>query len=97
MTTAKRLKELLDLETYPMNYTHKFIGKNTKAFLRAIDELEENFPQLDRISARESQATQINADASYLALTYEFVANSSDEIIEVLEATSKLEDLKVIL
>lgn len=93
MQDYEKLRELLEEEEYPHLYVHKFIGLNTEAFREAVIELELRFPDAKQISARESAG----AAASYLAYTYELEANSADEIIELLQETATLPDVKILL
>jgi hypothetical protein len=90
----EKLRELLDAESYPHRYVHKFIGRKTPAFLKSVEELEAEFPEAVKVSSRESAGTSAEP---FLALTYELVADTPDEIIDLLEATHQLDDLKIIL
>lgn len=89
-----KLKALLDAETFPHRYLHKFIGIRSEKFLDAVSALEQQFPRATRKGVRESADSK---GTTYIALTFEFNAHSSDEIIELLEATMRLPDLKIIL
>lgn len=87
-----RLKRLLEeQERFPLQYVHKFIGRNEPAFLSSVAELETRFPSLKRQSARHSKG------GKHLALTYAFLAPDADAVVELLRATEGLEDLLVIL
>ena len=86
-----KLHALLDREQYPLRYTHKFIGRNTARFTTSVQALEAKFPKLKLQTARTSKGE------AHLALTYEIVAESAAEIIEVLEATGRIEDLHLVL
>jgi hypothetical protein len=86
-----KLHALLDKETYPLAYTHKFIGRNTARFTTGVQALEAKFPKLTLQTARTSKGE------AHLALTYEIVAENAGEIIEILEATGQLEDLHLVL
>ncbi len=86
------LRELLsEQEKFPLRYLHKFIGKNSPAFLMGVQCLEAAFPKLKQQSRRESGAK------AHVALTFEFEADSADEVIQVLEATEVLPDLVLVL
>jgi putative lipoic acid-binding regulatory protein len=91
-----KLRELLKQEKYPMTYIHKFIGMNTSAFRDAVEDLEDRFPGLREVSRRESSDSG-SGDANYLACTFNFIASSADEIIELMEATRVLADIKIML
>lgn len=105
MSNYDKLRELLGEETYPHRYLHKFIGLNTDLFRDEVERFEKLFPRAKKVSERESKGGGANAVASgqppdapsYVAFTYEFVANSPEEIIQLLEATSHLKDLRVML
>lgn len=95
-----KLTELLEAETYPQTYVHKFIGVKTDAFLAAVAQLEAAFPLARRTGERESSAPDASPGTPgrrYLALTYELKANSAAEIIELWKSTANLPDLKMIL
>ncbi len=87
-----RLRELLENESYPHRYTHKFIGRKTEAFAASVAVFEQRFPRAARTGERES-----GGGAAYLAYTYELLADSPDEIIELVRATAEIADLKMIL
>lgn len=91
----QRLRELLEKESYPHCYVHKFIGYKTAAFAAAVEELEGAFPRATRVGARESGV--MSGGGQYVAYTYELEAGSADEIIALLEATGRMADLKIIL
>ncbi len=87
-----KLRELLIAqETFPFDYTHKFIGKNTAAFAQSVAALEAQFPKARRVTERRT------ADGKHISFTYIFNAASADEIIALLQATSLLNDLRVLL
>ena len=87
-----RLRSLLEeQEKFPTDFTHKFIGKNTLRFTTGVQRLEEQFPALRLEKARTSSGE------AHLALTYILRAENADEIIAVLEATGKIEDLHLVL
>lgn len=92
MADYEKLRALLDHETYPHTYIHKFIGLNTETFRDGLERLEERFPEAIRVSERES-----GEGANFLAVTYELEAQNPDEIIELLRTTTTLADVKVIL
>ena len=80
-------------ETYlfPANYTHKFIGKNSELFRDSVVEFEMKFVGLKRTGEKQS------ANGNHLALTYEFIAASPEDIIELAKATHLIADLTYIL
>jgi len=86
------LRELLsEEEKFPLQYLHKFIGKNSPVFLTGVKGLEAAFPKLKEQSRRESGA------GAHVALTFSFEAASADEVIQVLEATEVLPELVLVL
>ncbi len=87
-----RIRELLEAqESFPIFYTHKFIGKNSVVFQESLKTLELKFPHLERVSQRQS------AKGNHIAMTYRFEAFSAEAIVVVMEATSQLEDVLVLL
>jgi putative lipoic acid-binding regulatory protein len=87
----EKLRELLEKEPYPHEYTFKFIGKNSHRFTQGLHELEGKFKKLSVRGSRESSGGQ------NLAVTYMLVALNADEIIAVLEDVTQVDDLLVIL
>lgn len=87
-----RLKELLELqEKFPLEFTHKFIGKSTPAFEKGIEELEKKFPGIRQVSKRAS------GNGGHLALTYALTADSADRVVELFRETDQIPDLLFIL
>ena len=87
-----RLKALLELqESFPIDYTLKFIGKNSEQFQASVRSFEEAHPTLGTGSRR------MSAKGNHIALTYVFSARSADHVIAVLEQVSRIDDLLVIL
>ena len=80
-------------ETYlfPANYTHKFIGKNSDLFRTSVTEFEAKFVGLKRVGEKQS------ANGNHLALTYDFLAGTAEDIIELAKATHLISDLTYIL
>lgn len=80
-------------ETYlfPADYTHKFIGKNSPAFLAAVKEFESKFVGLTRTAEKQS------ANGGHLALTYRFKAAEPQDIVDLTVATNSIQDLLFIL
>lgn len=87
-----RIRALLEAqETFPFDYTHKFIGRNTPAFQVSVAALEQKFPKARRVSER------LSGDRVHIALTYVLSADHPDEVIALLQATMLVEDLKIVL
>jgi hypothetical protein len=87
-----KFRKLLS-ETYlfPANYTHKFIGKNTDGFRASVAEFEGKFVGLRRTGEKTS------ASGAHLALTYDFLAGSPEDIVELARATYAVTDLLYVL
>ena len=92
---AKDYSKIRDMlkaqETFPIDYIHKVIGRNTPAFLDSIAVLERKFPLLRRDLVRPS-ASQV-----HVAVTLILRASSEDEVIQLLEETEELVDLVMVL
>ncbi|MBS1963217.1 MAG: hypothetical protein JST04_13455 [Bdellovibrionales bacterium] len=84
-------KLLVETYLFPANYTHKFIGKNSDLFLNSVAEFEAKFVGLKRIGEKKS------ANGNHLALTYDFLAGTPDDIVELAKATHLVSDLLYIL
>jgi putative lipoic acid-binding regulatory protein len=89
----QKLKTLLENETYPHRYMHKFIGAKTSDFLAGVESLTRAFPSA-KVSTRETPG---KGGQVYVAYTFEFEADSADEIIRLIRATHSIKDLKVVL
>ena len=76
---------------FPLDYTFKFIGKNTFVFSSAVKVFEKAFPEV------EFKGEKLSANLAHISLTYFFKAPSADAIVAVMEAVSKVEDVVVIL
>lgn len=88
----RRLKALLEeQETFPFDFTLKFIGRNTERFQKGLSDFESAHPILKMQTRRES------AKGNHLAMTYTFLARNADHIIATLEQVAKIEDVMVIL
>ncbi|MFL5813094.1 MAG: DUF493 family protein [Bdellovibrionia bacterium] len=87
-----RLKTLLEQqETFPFDFTLKFIGRNTDRFQKGLADFESAHPILRMLTRRES------AKGNHLAMTYVFSARNADHIIATLEQVAKIDDVMVIL
>lgn len=84
-------KLLTETYLFPANYHHKFIGKNTEAFRTSVAEFEGKFVGLKRIGEK------LSASENHLALTYDFLAGSADDIVELAKKTRLVSDLLYIL
>jgi putative lipoic acid-binding regulatory protein len=87
-----KFRQLLkDTYLFPANYTHKFIGKNTDLFRNSVAEFEGKFVGLKRVGEKQS------ANGNHLALTYDFLAGTAEDIIDLAKATYLVGDLLYIL
>jgi putative lipoic acid-binding regulatory protein len=87
-----RLKALLEeQESFPFDFTLKFIGRNTDRFQKGLENFEQAHPILRMQTRRES------AKGNHLAMTYTFSARNADHIIATLEQVAKIDDVMVIL
>jgi len=84
-------KLLTETYLYPANYTHKFIGKNSELFRLSVIEFEGKFVGLTRVGEK------MSANGNHVALTYDFLAASPEDIIELAQATYRVSDLLYIL
>lgn len=84
-------KLLTETYLYPANYTHKFIGKNSELFQTSVVEFEGKFVGLKRVSEK------MSANGNHIALTYDFLAATPEDIIELAKATYLISDLIYIL
>ncbi len=87
-----KFRRLLE-ETYlfPANYTHKFIGKNSDLFRTGIAEFENKFVGLKRTGEK------LSANSAHVALTYDFLAGTPEDIVQLAKATYEIPDLIYIL
>ena len=88
-TTLKLLLE--KQETFPVQFTYKFIGRNSAEFATSVEKLLKTFPKLQHEMTRKSGSDQ------HLAMTYLYEAPSAGSIIEVFQAIEKIDDLLIIL
>ncbi|MEN9724482.1 MAG: hypothetical protein RJB38_2468 [Pseudomonadota bacterium] len=87
-----KIKEMLQAqETFPFEYIHKAIGKNTALFLDSAAALEKRFPLLRRESVRAS------ASQAHVSITWILSAQNADEVIDLLQASQGLQDLVMVL
>ena len=82
---------LLKNHQFPTIYTHKFIGKHSPIFLSSVVDFEKKFIGLTRTQERQSSS------GAHLALTYEYMAASPDDVILLTTETHKINDLIYIL
>lgn len=84
-------KLLIETYLFPANYTHKFIGKNTERFRLSVLEFEKNFVGLKKTCERQS------ANSAHVALTYDFLAGTAEDIVELAKKTHEIDDLLYVL
>ena len=88
----QNFRELIESNhQFPCTYTHKFIGKNSPIFAQSVADFEKKFIGLTRVTERKSTS------GAHLALTYEYLAGSAEEIIQLAKETHQINDLIYIL
>ena len=87
-----KLRELLlAQETFPLDYLHKFIGRNTPAFEQGLATWCASHPQATR------QSDRLSANQGHRSVTFVFRAGSVDQLIAMLQATDAIVDLVMVL
>lgn len=92
----EKIRQLLSEQPFPHRYIHKFIGLRTPEFLMTVEALEKAYPKAKRVTERETSGKS-HGGIPYVALTYELLADSADEIVALLQSTALVSDLKIIL
>jgi putative lipoic acid-binding regulatory protein len=88
----QKFRDLLEANyQFPCTYIHKFIGKNSPIFRSSVTDFEKKFIGLTKTTER------MSASNAHVALTYDYLAGSADEIIELTKETQKINDLIYIL
>lgn len=92
MTDKTKLLELLESQhTFPTQYIHKVIGKNSEAFLNAVSELISQTARLTEKSKKES------SNRKHISITFEIHAQSAHEVVFLIERSQKLNDVLFVL
>lgn len=87
-----RLKLLLEKqESFPLDFVFKFIGRNSSAFQEGVKALQSEHPLLRLQSRRESEG------GAHLAMTFQFTANESNEILCIYSRIAEIPDVLVVL
>ncbi len=87
-----KFRELLKHNhTFPGPYTHKFIGKNSDIFKDSVREFEQKFIGLTRVNER------LSASGAHLSLTYEYIAATPEDVVQLAIETHKINDLIYVL
>lgn len=87
-----RLRALLETqEEFPLEYTHKFIGKNTPAFELGVAEWKKKCGPIACPSDR------LSGNQAHRSLTFIFRMETVDALIAMLEATDEIPDLVMVL
>lgn len=76
---------------FPCVYIHKFIGGNSTIFKSSVDDFEKKFIGLNRVSER------LSASGKHLSLTYEYQAANPEDVVQLLLATHKINDLVYVI
>ena len=87
-----KLRELLlAQETFPLDYLHKFIGRNTPAFEQGLAVWRAAHP------GASCQSDRLSSNQGHRSVTFIFRADSVDELIAMLQATDTIADLVMVL
>lgn len=84
-------KQLREIPYWPHRYRHKIIGINGPAFEESVHALEEKFPNMKREALSESK------NGTYLSVTFEIIAETADEIIDLWVESESVKDFVKIL
>lgn len=82
---------LLSQETFPLDYLHKFIGRNSAEFGEGLKHWMQSHP------GASCQSDRLSANQAHRAVTFVFQAATVDELIGMLQATDAIPDLVMIL
>ena len=92
MKDYTQLKLLLEsLESFPLQFTYKFIGRNTANFRTAVTQFEALFPSL------KTEGSRLSGNQAHLSMTYSLSAPTAQHIIDVFQAIEKIEDVLIVL
>ena len=87
-----RFKELLNANfQFPANYVHKFIGANTPEFRSAVKEFEKQFIGLT-LTGEKLSSTNL-----HVSFTYDYLAASADDVVELTVKTREVPGVLYIL
>jgi hypothetical protein len=87
-----RLRELLvTQERFPLEYLHKFIGRNTPAFDAGVQAWK------DRHRPISCPSDRLSASQGHRSITFVLQMDTVDELIAMLEATDAIPDLVMVL
>jgi putative lipoic acid-binding regulatory protein len=87
----ENLMELLRKETFPLAYTLKLIGRNDSAFQEGCLKLMQQHPMLQQTGSRGT------SNAQSISITFQFTAQSAEEIIVIYQNASSIPGLLVLL
>ncbi len=88
----QKFRDLLNQNhQFPCAYLHKFIGKNSEIFKTSVEAFEKKFIGLKRTSEK------LSASKAHLSLTYEYLAGSAEDVIQLSVETHKINDLIYVL
>lgn len=87
-----KLRELLVAqERFPLDYLHKFIGRNTREFAAGLADWIKGHP------GASCQSDRLSANQGHRSLTFVFRAADVDALISMLQATDRIPDLVMVL
>lgn len=88
----ERFKALLnDNFQFPAKYVHKFIGPNSETFRNSVKEFEKKFIGLELVGEK------LSGNSAHVSLTYDYLAGSADDIVELTVETKNISGVLYIL
>jgi putative lipoic acid-binding regulatory protein len=88
----ERFKALLNENfQFPAKYVHKFIGPNTDTFRAAVNEFEKGFIGLEKVGEK------LSSSNAHVSLTYDYLAASAEDVVQLTVATKKIPGVLYIL
>ena len=88
----ERFKALLNQNLqFPTTYVHKFIGPNTAEFRASVSDFEKKFIALTRAGEK------LSSSNAHLSLTYDYLAASAQDVVDLTVATHKIPGVLYIL
>ncbi len=84
------LKKALEKEKFPLDFTLKLIGKNTADFRDGLLGLEKRYGLGTGVARPSSEGNKVS-------VTYTFVADSPNRVVELYREAAGIKDLVIIL
>ena len=86
-----RMREILEKETYPSRYVQKVVGNNNDIFRGDLATLEAKLTRVVRTGDR------LGGSGKYLSVTYELMADTPEEILELIREVRALREVLFML